>query len=264
MLRKGLKRDILILLAALIDEVDAYSFKNQVRRMLFDGWYKKSTFGPTVSKLLSVGEIEKIEKNGKLFYRLTSKGSKKLKEDIPIFKLASQPWDGRWRIVIFDIKEEKRFLREALRDKLLSLGFGMWQKSVYIIPYNIEQEINQYLVSKKLFPSCVCLVARRADLGDDRVLANKVWQLDELNEEYENFIYECQELSKKTGGKGIKIKEFGKLWLWYKDLIFKDPHLPKQLLPENWLAEKAREEFTRCCSNMTRSAVVRAKREGGS
>ena len=146
MLRKGLTRDLLILLATLVDEIDAYSFKNQLRRLYCDGWYKRSSFGPTVSHLLSVGEIEKIEKGGKPFYHLTSQGSQKLKESIPIFKLASQRWDGYWRIVIFDIKEEKRYSREALRDKLLSLGFGKWQRSVYITPHNIEKEINQYLV----------------------------------------------------------------------------------------------------------------------
>lgn len=260
MLKKGLKRDILILLAALVDEIDAYSFKNQLRRMFFDGWYKRSSFGPAVSRLLSVGEIEKIEKDGKPFYRLTSKGSKRLKENIPIFKLATQLWDGRWRIVIFDIKEENRFLRDALRDKLLSLGFGKWQRSVYITPHDIEQEINQYLQSKKLFPSCVCLVARRTDLGDDKALANRAWRLDELNKEYEEFIYDCQQLREQTGEGKVKQKGFGKLWLRYKELMFKDPYLPKQLLPEGWLAEKARKEFAKSCSKMTRSWVVRARK----
>lgn len=260
MLRRGLKRDILILLAAGVDEIDAYSFQNQMRRIIFDGWYKRSSFGPAVSRLLTVGEIEKIEKKGKLFYRLTSKGSKKLKEDIPILKLASQRWDKHWRIVIFDIKEEKRFLREALRDKLLSLGFGMWQKSVYIIPFDIEQEINQYFVSKKLSPWAVCLVARRADLGNDRLLANKVWKLDELNEEYQDFIEDCQKIAEK---KRVGEKEVQNLWLVYQDLLFKDPHLPVEILPDDWLAEKARKEFAKLCSNMTRSAVIRARRRGG-
>lgn len=250
MLRKGLTRDLLILLATLVDEIDAWSFHNQMRRWMFDGWYKRSSVGPTVSRLLSVGEIEKIEKGGKPFYRLTSKGSGKLKENIPILKSASQPWDGRWRIVIFDIKEEKKFLRESLRRKLLLLGFGKWQRSVYITPHDIEQEINQYLVSKGLFPSCVCLVARRSDLGDDKALANKVWKLDDLNDDYQDFIDNCQKLIEKIEDKTIKDKEVRDLWLAYKELLLRDPHLPKELLPKDWLAEKARKEFARACRKL--------------
>lgn len=261
MLRKGLKREILILLATLVDEIDAWSFHNQMRRWLFDGWYKRSSFGPTVSKLLSVGEIEKIEKKGKPFYILTSRGSEKLKESIPIFNLANQKWDGRWRIVIFDIKEKKKFLRDGLRNKLLSLGFGMWQRSVYITPHAIGQEINQYLQSRRLFPSCACLVARRSDLGDDKALAKKVWHLNEFDEKYNGFINDCQWLAKKAMREGIGEKEIGNLWQEYKDLLLRDPHLPHELLPADWLAEKAREEFVRFCSNITRSRVVRAKRK---
>lgn len=243
MLRKGLARDLLIFLAVLVDEIDAYSFKNQLRRLYCDGWYKRSSFGPTVWRLLSIGEIEKIEKSGKMYYRLTSKGSQKIKEDVPLFKLAKKHWDRRWRIVIFDIEEKEKFLRDALREKLIALGFGKWQRSVYITPHDIEQEINQYLVSKRLFPACVCLVARRSGLGDDVALANKIWQLDELNEKYDDFIYQCQELVKKAEEGKVKMKNLGKLWLEYKELLFKDPCLPKELLPDKWLAEEAKKKF---------------------
>jgi len=260
MLRKSLKRDILILLATLVDEIDAYSFQNQMRRICFDGWYKRSSFGPTVSRLLSVGEIERIEKNGQLFYRLTSRGTEKLKENISLFKLADQPWDGYWRIVIFDIKEKKRALRKALRDKLLSLGFGKWQRSVYITPHNIEQEINQYFQAKRLFPFCICLVARRSGLGDDRALANKVWRLDELNEEYDDFLNECQKLEKKIEKGKVDSQQLRKLWLRYKELILNDPCLPKELLPKAWLGKRARQVFGSFCAKMVRSALVSASR----
>ncbi len=253
MIRRGLKRDILILLAMIADEVYANSFKNQLRRMYCDGWYQKSSFGPTMAKLLSVGEIERVEKKGQLFYRLTSQGFEKLKEEIPILDFSGKPWDGRWRIVIFDIKEENKILREALRSKLLSLGFGMWQRSVYITPHPIEQEINQYLKSKKLFPFAFCLVAKRSQLGNDKILANYVWKLDKINEEYEEFIVQCQRLSEKLESKEGDFGEIRKLWLKYKELIFKDPHLPKELLPDNWLRDKSRLAFLKLYQKAMRS-----------
>ena len=87
-------------------------------------------------------------------------------------------------------------------------------------------------------------MARRSDLGDDRSLANKVWRLDELNDEYQNFIDDCQRVGKNSKSQ-IKDEEVRGLWLIYKDLVLKDPHLPKELLLEEWLGEKARREFVR-------------------
>lgn len=51
-------------------------------------------------------------------------------------------WDGKWRIVFFDIPEKKRGARDALRDKLKTLGFYELQKSVLIFPYECRNEID--------------------------------------------------------------------------------------------------------------------------
>ncbi len=51
-------------------------------------------------------------------------------------------WDKKWRMVIFDIPEKKRKAREALRKKLKELDFKELQKSVFINPYECEDEIN--------------------------------------------------------------------------------------------------------------------------
>ena len=37
----------------------------------------------------------------------------------------------------FDIRGESRFIRDLLKKKLKSLGFGMWQRSIYISPFNV-------------------------------------------------------------------------------------------------------------------------------
>jgi len=51
-------------------------------------------------------------------------------------------WDGHWRIVIFDIPESKKQARDALVFKLKQLGLYQLQKSVYVYPYNCEDEID--------------------------------------------------------------------------------------------------------------------------
>lgn len=48
-----------------------------------------------------------------------------------------QPWDGKWRIVFFDVPEQKRPLRDYLRGVLKRFGFYEFQRSMWIYPYKL-------------------------------------------------------------------------------------------------------------------------------
>ncbi|MFC1757127.1 CRISPR-associated endonuclease Cas2, partial [Patescibacteria group bacterium] len=51
-------------------------------------------------------------------------------------------WDGKWRLVLFDVPEKRRNARDALRNKLQELGFRELQKSVFVFPYPCRDEID--------------------------------------------------------------------------------------------------------------------------
>ncbi len=50
-------------------------------------------------------------------------------------------WDGRWRIVTFDIPKKHSGLRDALRNKLTEIGMVRLQDSVFVYPYPCHEEI---------------------------------------------------------------------------------------------------------------------------
>ena len=50
-------------------------------------------------------------------------------------------WDGLWRIVIFDIPDERTTFRDILRDHLRTIGFKKLQHSVFVFPYPCESAI---------------------------------------------------------------------------------------------------------------------------
>lgn len=83
-------------------------------------------------------------KDGIVEIILTKDGRQKaLKYQIDEIKIKKpDKWDGKWRIVVFDIPEKKKRAREALRNKLQELGFKELQKSVFVFPYECEDEIN--------------------------------------------------------------------------------------------------------------------------
>ena len=98
-------------------------------------------FYNAVYRLKEEGCLEEIEKNGEKRYRATLKGKAKI---FRFFK-KDKKWDGKWRIVIFDIPEEKKKMRNFFRKKLYELGFRILQESVWISPQNIADKI-EYLI----------------------------------------------------------------------------------------------------------------------
>jgi len=50
-------------------------------------------------------------------------------------------WDGKWRVVIFDIPERYSSVRDSLRHKFRELGLFQFQRSVFVYPYSKEDEI---------------------------------------------------------------------------------------------------------------------------
>lgn len=50
-------------------------------------------------------------------------------------------WDGKWRLVIYDVEERKRKLRDIFRQTLHGIGFYKLQESVWLYPYPCEKQV---------------------------------------------------------------------------------------------------------------------------
>ncbi len=50
---------------------------------------------------------------------------------------AATHWDGRWRIVLFDVPESKRPIRDYLRGVLKRQGFIEFQRSMWVWPHKL-------------------------------------------------------------------------------------------------------------------------------
>lgn len=85
---------------------------------------------------------------------LTKQGEKRLKKkefnELVIAK--PEQWDKSWRLVIFDIPEDKRSQRIMFTNKIKSLGFQHLQQSVWIHPFPckdiVARSSEEYAVSK--------------------------------------------------------------------------------------------------------------------
>ena len=88
--------------------------------------------------------IEFKKEGVKTIMVLTEKGKKrKLKYEWEHMKIGRpEKWDGKWRLLMFDIPEKHKGIREGFREKLKKLGLIQFQKSVWIYPYQCENELD--------------------------------------------------------------------------------------------------------------------------
>lgn len=76
-------------------------------------------------------------------------------------------WDKLWRLIVFDIPEDKNAGRKALATKLKELGFYPMQKSVFIHPYECQDEINFITEMFELAPYVRFLRVKDVDIELD-------------------------------------------------------------------------------------------------
>jgi len=136
--------------------------------------YHKKRITDTFKRLQKQGCIEIEKKGGQIYIRLTEKGKKMagwLQIDALKIKKPKK-WDGKWRLVIFDISQLKKFYREAFRGKLKELGFYPLQKSVWIFPFDCKDEIELLRDFFGLSQNEMRLITAQ-DIGPDDWLKNK-------------------------------------------------------------------------------------------
>lgn len=97
------------------------------------------------------GLIETHHSGQQAYTRLTREGKRKvhslkLEQDSILF---DPTWDGKWRIILLDVPEDRKAEREGLRYLLKKAGFILLKNSVWISPHpfehlfmNIKKDLN--------------------------------------------------------------------------------------------------------------------------
>ncbi len=111
----------------------------------------------TRKKLLKQGLIK--YENG--FWSITDKGRCELEYKKAVSQRLPHPkhWDKKWRILIFDIREEKKGLRDKIRRTLITIGFYRLQDSVWIYPYDCEDLITLLKTDFKIGKDLLYIIA---------------------------------------------------------------------------------------------------------
>lgn len=201
-----------------------------------------------VSRMAKQGLLQSERVGNKSYYKLTERGLNRVDEAAKrIYKLTPHEWDGKWRIVMYNIPEEKRQIRDELRKELQWSGFGHLSSGCWVSPNNHEKAID-LLISKYQIEEYVHLfLSKYKGPRENAVLVESCWPLAKIEEKYEEFI---AEYSKKyivhqsiiqSGEMSDKECFMERIYLvhQYRKFLFIDPGLPKELLPERWSGNHA-------------------------
>ncbi|PIS15233.1 hypothetical protein COT63_01080 [Candidatus Shapirobacteria bacterium CG09_land_8_20_14_0_10_38_17] len=235
---------ILLTLSFLGDEffeiIQPYSVKMKKMAGILPPDYKLTNFQANTNRMIRTGYMEKIVKDGEPYLRLSNMGKNVIARDFPFLKFRNKNWDGYWRVISYDIPEKFKGSRHSLQEKLKELGFGMLQKSIYISPHNIAEDLQEYIENNNLKDFAAVMVAKRVFGKSNQTLAWEVWNLEKLEEKYWEWISDGEEFQNKQEK---NYQKFAKLQDRFIDIIFKDPFLPKELQPNSWPSNEAIKKF---------------------
>jgi phenylacetic acid degradation operon negative regulatory protein len=207
----------------------------------------------TLSRMSHKGWLESRKAGRYSFYSLTAKCIELLEEGAQrIFQPRCDPWDGRWHLLTYSIPESKRDLRRRLRKRLLWLGFGALNHATWISPRDLRAEVEEAVNALRVCPYVEFFTAEHRGFASDEEIVARCWDLERLNDYYADFIARYdppfqQHQARLMAGDGMEPQEcFVQRFLLiheYRSSPYMDPNLPLELLPDDWLGEKAAQLF---------------------
>lgn len=96
-----------------------------------------------IKNLQRKGLVQMYETKDGTVVKITEKGkTETLKYEVDKIKIdRPDSWDGKWRLVMFDIGNDKKEIRNLFREKLKQMEFYQFQESVFIFPFPCLKEV---------------------------------------------------------------------------------------------------------------------------
>ena len=122
---------------------------------------KKQSVKKSLNRLIQGGYVvikdkkAELTKRGENFATLLGKGN--------LIQKKPRRWDGKWRMLIFDIPEKKKNVREHIRTTLVNLGFYRLQDSVWVYPYDCEDFITILKIDLEVGKDVLYIIADRIE-----------------------------------------------------------------------------------------------------
>jgi len=117
---------------------------NRIMDYCIDRDIEKDSFKEKLKYLKKRKLINTFIEGKEKYLEMTKEGYEAINKDLFFSLQIERPskWDGLFRIVIFDIPEDHKSVRDGIRRKLDQIGFIQIQKSVFAYPFECKVEID--------------------------------------------------------------------------------------------------------------------------
>ncbi len=176
-----------------------------------------------------------------------------------IFGSDEGAWDGEWTLVQFAPGSEHRLERERLRELLNSEGFSAIGAGLFAHPRDRSARPIEAARGHEALDLVEVYRARRL-LGDDRAFVDRHWDIDGLDRQYSRFLQRFEPLRERApslAAPAAFVLRFA-LVFDFLEIAWRDPALPTDLLPPNWVGSRARELASWLYSALLPAAVAHA------
>lgn len=171
--------------------------------------------------------------------------------------------DDGWCVLTFSIPEASRSKRDQLRAHLSALGFGNVSGATWIAPARMSRAADQAVYELGLTANCAMFTGDY--VGGQRLddLVRRSWDLEQIDQRYRTFIAQFEGMEAEL--KAENPIDPGDAFARYVDLVdhwrrlpFRDPGLPRMLLPADWAAAEAVSTFERLVALLEATALGHA------
>lgn len=174
--------------------------------------------------------------------------------DERIYRGRPDPWDGHWTVVVLDGAESTADRRQELRQELMSIGLGVVAPNVLASPVVAPAGAAAAVSRIGGFEQVVVMrstVVPGAGLSDPEALARRCVDIERVEEAYTVLAARFAAFDDALLA-GLDDRLAAKLRLLvvstFRRLVLADPMLPAELLPSDWVGDRARAEAARLYS----------------
>lgn len=146
----------------------------------------------------------------------------------------NRTWDGRWRLVLFDVPESKRALRRTMRRSLRTMGFGYLQHSAWISPDPVARLKATIGTAHVDVESLSIMEARPCGGETDAQLVVGAWDLDWVNKGYKGHRKVLDQTPGPGSSRQARLRWLETEWRAWQTAVHRDPLLPAVLLPSDY------------------------------
>lgn len=237
-IRKPKTEELLYLLLWSCEALSRPTWRNLTES--FEGWAYRNGFHRQLARLeeSELVESKPIGATDRL-YRLTEAGRVSALGGRDPDACWQRPWDGRWRLVLFDVPVGQDSVRNRLRGFLHSRGFGYLQHSVWVTPHPLSKERQLLAPGTIDVESLILLEARPCSGESDAEIVSGAWDFEDINLRYANYLEILAQRPRGTLDTEAKARTLQR-WArherqsWATALV-NDPLLPECLLPASYL-----------------------------